>query len=308
MQQNRNSQRRTINLPKEPQAAVNRLVDIKNSRNPSGTVVEACERFMSVVSKSMPDFTENEWCLIFDALSPPWQADEIRTSQMAGEIAEAMNSDRLDLKWNIEGARLKSRIDRASYAVRTAIGEMTEAFWRDETGDGYRAVIARLKRGFTDWERTQAPAIRKDRLSPDKMGEVSKTEKEPDQKQQTAPTGEAKTPATDEQATEAPFPDFAQASDPAPQAVVQDKSPEPATTEETEAPETEAEETETTAPETEAPDAKTTEAPPESAPEPAEETQEPVAAIEYTNDTAQPRGRLQPAGGRPGLFNRPGGR
>ena len=248
----------------------------------------------------------------------PGRRDEIHTSQMAGEIAEAMNSDRLDLKWNIDGARLKSRIDRASYAVRTSIGEMTEAFWRDETGDGYRAVIDRLKRGFTEWERTTAPAIRKDRLSPDKMGEISQTEKGPADKQKATPAGGVDPDVAPEIETpELRFPDPLGASE----HTTTEEHPMPGlepttiperTTAEQEASEQEASEQEASEQEASEQEASEQEASEQADTEGTEEEEpttgsapEQVGAIDYENAINQQRGRAQPAG-RPGPFNRPG--
>ena len=127
------------------------------------------ERYAAVVRRSMPEFQVAEWCLIFDALKPGWIADEGHTAQLATEIREAIQYEKLDGKWSVDGTRLRGRIDKLSFAARTAIGEMTEWFWQSDTDTEYAEII----RSNLDAIRLPARppvAMRSDRLSPDRMG------------------------------------------------------------------------------------------------------------------------------------------
>ena len=165
-----NQAKKIVNLTKDPQAPVNRLSEMKPDKPLSELMNETADRYMSIIKRSMPEFTTTEWCLIFDALRPTWTADEHHTAQMPGEIAEAMSSDRLDRKWEIDGPRLKSRIDRLSYASRLAIGEMNEIFWNSGAQDNYQQVISDIIAMFPAPPRQQPPQPRTDRISPDRVG------------------------------------------------------------------------------------------------------------------------------------------
>ena len=159
-----------MNLPKDPQAPINRLSEMKPGKPLSELMNETADRYMSIIKRSMPEFTTTEWCLIFDALRRTWTADEHHTAQMPGEIAEAISSDRLDRKWEVDGPRLKSRIDRLSYASRLAMGEMNEIFWNSGAQDNYQQVISDIITMLPAPPRQQQPQAKTDRISPDRGG------------------------------------------------------------------------------------------------------------------------------------------
>lgn len=142
------TQRRTVNLPRDPQAPINRLLTTKGPETATETLDTVLHRYMVTLRRSMPDFTVPEWCLIFDALKPPWTADEVRTAQLAHEITDAITIDNLDAKWPVDGQKLKNRIDRLNFPARMAIGEMTEAFWATESQANYDDIIAELLQIF----------------------------------------------------------------------------------------------------------------------------------------------------------------
>ena len=103
-----NTARKTVLLPRDPGAPVNRLISIKDIQIPSDLVEQATDRYLTTVRRSMPEFTVAEWCLIFDALRPPWHADESHTTQLPHEIADAIAIDQLDNKWPIDAANLRA--------------------------------------------------------------------------------------------------------------------------------------------------------------------------------------------------------
>ena len=61
-------------------------------------------------------------------------------------MAYTIDTDRLDYKWGVDGRKLRTRLNRASYGERMAIGEMTMAFYRrlddGETGDVIGTITA----------------------------------------------------------------------------------------------------------------------------------------------------------------------
>lgn len=166
-----NSTRRTITLPRDPEAPINSLLGAKPEENPPDLLEQTLNRYMITIRRSMPDFTVPEWCLIFDALRPPWQADEHRTLQMAHEIADAITMDHLDQKWPVDWNKLKSRIDRLNFPARMAVGEMTEAFWQTPSNSTYEEIISDLLKVFGTPART-AQATRSNRMNLERMATI----------------------------------------------------------------------------------------------------------------------------------------
>ncbi len=161
--------KRAVHIPRDPQAPINILCALKPQVQPADAVHQFLERYAAIVRRSMPEFQVAEWCLIFDALKPGWIADEGHTAQLATEIREAIQYEKLDGKWNVDGARLRGRIDKLSFAARTAIGEMTEWFWQSDPDTEYAEIIRSNLDVIKLPARPPVP-VRSDRLSPDRMG------------------------------------------------------------------------------------------------------------------------------------------
>ena len=186
-------QRATLSVSEQTPLA--RMAALKGKAN-YGEVAEAIiERYSTVISRSIPDFSNQEWCLIFDALRPPWQADENSTSQLAAELSEAINADQLGAKWQVDAQRLKSRVDRLSFSSRQAIGEMTEIFWNTRPLENYEHIIqnsiaALNARTGREQPKRDTPRISPERLErqPSQAGTERDQPESPTEKPETAET------------------------------------------------------------------------------------------------------------------------
>lgn len=163
------NQRRNITLARDPQAPINRLINSKGQDNAAETLDGSLTRYMTTIRRSMPDFAVPEWCLIFDALKPPWSATEAHTANLPHEIGDAISIDHLDQKWPVDGAKLKSRIDRLNFPARMAIGEMAEAFWASLSQGSYAEIIDELLQIFGEPHRPAAVG-RSNRMDTERMG------------------------------------------------------------------------------------------------------------------------------------------
>ena len=170
-----NTARKTAILPRDPAAPVNRLISIKDVQNPSDLVEQSTERYLTTIRRSMPEFTVAEWCLIFDALRPPWQADEWHTAQISHEIADAIAIDQLDNKWPVDAANLKGRMNRLTFAARMAVGEMVETFWAQPVQGNYNQVITTLLETLGPPPKGAAGHGRSNRMVLDRMGLENET-------------------------------------------------------------------------------------------------------------------------------------
>lgn len=79
-----NQAKRVVNLPKDPQAPINRLSEMKPGKPLSELMNETADRYMSMIKRSMPEFSTTGWRLIFDGLRHTWTADEHHTAQSRG--------------------------------------------------------------------------------------------------------------------------------------------------------------------------------------------------------------------------------
>ena len=150
--------RRQLTLPAPQDGPVSRLADIGGDSRLAETLLATSNRYLAMIQHYMPTLTDREWGAIFDALRPPWTADPHLVAQIPKEVAYAIDTDRLDHKWGVDGKKLRTRLNRASYGERMAIAEMTMAFYRRLEDGETEYVIQALAALF----QPQAP----DRLIP----------------------------------------------------------------------------------------------------------------------------------------------
>ena len=140
------SPRRQLNMPQPMDGPLSRLADIGGDSRLAETLLATSNRYLAMIQHYMPTMTDREWGAIFDALRRPWSAEPHLVAQLPREVAYAIDTDRLDYKWGVDGRKLRTRLNRASYGERMAIGEMTMAFYRrlddGETGDVIGTITA----------------------------------------------------------------------------------------------------------------------------------------------------------------------
>ena len=127
-------------------------------------MVAVSHRYLSMICRYIPSLSDREWGVIFDVLRRPWTAEPHLVARIPRAAATALETDRLDIKWGVDGRRLLTRLNRTSYAERLAIAEMTMAFYhRLEAGEP--ATIETLKSLFRS-QAPERPAPSIPRLSP----------------------------------------------------------------------------------------------------------------------------------------------
>lgn len=161
---------RPIMLSRDPQSPTGRLAALKPENPGERTISETADRYMAAIRRSLPDLEHPELCLIFDALGPDWKADEAYNQTLSAEIIEAIDKDRLDHKWEVNGQRLTSRVKRMPYAAQMSLGEMNELFWiHNPAHPTYADTVAACLQMLQPTAKTQ-PQRRPIRLSPEKAG------------------------------------------------------------------------------------------------------------------------------------------
>ena len=192
-----------VHLANPPEGVVARLAEIGGDDHLSETMVATANRYLSMIQTFMPSFSNREWGAIFDALRRPWTADPHLVAQIPKEVAFAIDTDRLDNKWGIDGQKLRNRLNRMSYGERMAIGEMTLAFYqrldRGDTGD----VVASTKAMFRPDPAVPLPQ-HQIRLSPEVLLGADAVDPAPDPADTPAPAQTDVTEAPPRPDTESP--------------------------------------------------------------------------------------------------------
>ena len=103
----------------------------------SGLINSVFDRYTTIVASAMPTFSVNEWALIFDSLNGVWLQDpaSIAVQSVAFNIADSIQLNQLDQKWEVDGSALVSRLRALSSAEATAIIDATERFWGGSGGN-----------------------------------------------------------------------------------------------------------------------------------------------------------------------------
>lgn len=117
------------------------------SYNRSGRINTVCERYLALVSHSMPEFTIAEWLAIMDANHDP----VFKTSLHPYTNIEDYPHRVLSRRYDIDAEELTRRVAKMSLGERIAIAEAIDRFWGSAwkvTHDKHRAlerIGARIK-------------------------------------------------------------------------------------------------------------------------------------------------------------------
>ena len=85
--------------------------------------------YFDLVHHFRPKHDVREQLAIFDALGERWQGTLQQVHNLPREVMETLTSDLLDTKWCVDPQKLKTRLDRMSYAERRAVAAYSRAFW-----------------------------------------------------------------------------------------------------------------------------------------------------------------------------------
>lgn len=123
-----NVQRISISLPP---ALVSELR--ARDTNFSGALRRALTRYFETLRRSAgalrEALSEGEVSLILDALNGVGMMDEHSPAFIPHEIKDAIDIDRLDRKWGVDGASLVAKLSAMSYAQLCALADAAERYW-----------------------------------------------------------------------------------------------------------------------------------------------------------------------------------
>ena len=161
--------RRSVYIPTNSASALHRLLSMHGDDEISATLERAADRYLNVIGHSLPDFSVAEWCMMFDCLMGTWVSDETMVMVLGDEILKGMELDELDLKWDVDGGRMREVLPTLSYAEQQAVAEMVELFRKEPRGGTYTETVNRLLTLLRGCESKAADGGQQ-RMSPDCLG------------------------------------------------------------------------------------------------------------------------------------------
>ena len=151
----------------ECRGPVEKAATLGGEQQQADTIVHMLNRCLALLARSAPKFTGREFCTIFDALGDQWRAKPQRVQQLNSEIMAAITTGRLDIKWQIDAASVRTRLDRSTYRERMAIGEMTMGYWQLAAAGRFPQEVIRQVRELLTPGPGSIEAPRPRRISPD---------------------------------------------------------------------------------------------------------------------------------------------
>ena len=117
--------RRNLNLASPPDSALDRIAVLYGDQDLNLNVASVLERYLVMLHRATPKFSDREICVVIDALGDSWEPTPTNIGQIPREVLTAIITDRLDAKWGIDTDKFSSRLDRTSFYERTTLAEIT---------------------------------------------------------------------------------------------------------------------------------------------------------------------------------------
>ena len=158
--------RRNLNLASPPDSALDRIAVLYGDQDLNINVASILERYLVMLHRATPKFSDLEICVVIDALGDNWEPTPTNVSQIPREVLTAIITDRLDAKWGIDTDKFSARLDRTSFYERTTLAEITAAYWRMATTDSRpQDIINQIKRLIRPASSRITPTARPRRIS-----------------------------------------------------------------------------------------------------------------------------------------------
>jgi len=110
-------------------------LDEPSGRGGMGVVLQhMADQYLEIISRNMPEFSENEWSAILDANNGGgalWlygPGDQVSIG-VTGLWANVADSPEMDEKWNISTQTLATRLRDLPYAAQVAAMDVVTKFW-----------------------------------------------------------------------------------------------------------------------------------------------------------------------------------
>lgn len=116
-------------------------------RSVSALIGEAVDRYLEVVRKSVPDWSDAEWCLACDALNGTWikQQAWMAAEMVVLELQDAVNVNGLDTKWAVDWPTFEAKLANLDLGAALAVFEVVERFWADHQRIGIDNIGALVR-------------------------------------------------------------------------------------------------------------------------------------------------------------------
>ena len=158
--------RRTLNFPSPPNSAIDRIASLYGERDLAARVSSILDRYLVMLHRAIPKFSDREICVVIDALGDTWEPTPANVSEIPREVITAITSDRLDTKWTIDAEKFGARLDRTTFYERVTLGEITAAYWRMATTDSVpQDIISQIKKLLRPATTRTTPSSRPPRIS-----------------------------------------------------------------------------------------------------------------------------------------------
>ena len=160
--------RRTLNLYVTPDSPLDRVITLSGERDLARTLTSMIDRYLSILHRASPRFSDRELCAIIDALGDSWDPTPGNVWNLPREIMTAITADRLDAKWELDADTLRPRLDRMAYPERVSLAEMTIGYWQLASPASFpQDTIDRLKQLIQSPDSRPSETQRPRRVSPD---------------------------------------------------------------------------------------------------------------------------------------------
>ena len=141
--------RRPLTISTSSGDPFDRTLSLAGDRDPGQMIIGILDRYLAILHRSTPKFSDTELCAIFEALGEHWDPTPANIANLPREVADAFATDLLDTKWNIDATHFRNRLDRTGFHERAALAELSTCYWHLATDDeAPQTTIATLKALF----------------------------------------------------------------------------------------------------------------------------------------------------------------
>ena len=103
-------------------------------------------RYLHLIHRNPPKVSDRELCAIIDALGDTWPGQPHQVHSIHRDVIPTIISDRLDAKWAIDAAQLRTRLERSTAADRTSLAEFVINYWLlTSEGEAPQVTLQRVK-------------------------------------------------------------------------------------------------------------------------------------------------------------------
>ena len=106
-----------------------RIAAITGDTQLPAVLASMLNRYLHLIHRNPPKVSDRELCAIIDALGDTWPGEPHQVHSIHRDVVPTIISDRLDSKWAIDAAQLRTRLDRTTAVDRTTLAEFVIAYW-----------------------------------------------------------------------------------------------------------------------------------------------------------------------------------